>query len=134
LLHFQRTTQWLIVLLALIPLAVRSRAAAIDTSEMVSAIFNQQYQMAAFVSSYYEGGSVAANDVGLVDFYGDVHLSDTFGLADADVGNLKLRSAYTTQALQALANARKTRFSFGIWTENVSFCCSGSGMSRTSAQ
>lgn len=68
-------------------------------------IFEQQYQMALFLNTYYPGASVAANDVGAINFLADIRCLDLVGLCDRQVLALKRRRAYNTQAMQARANA-----------------------------
>lgn len=44
-------------------------------------IYRQQYRMAEFVARYYPTSNVALNDIGIVCFRTDIHLTDLAGLA-----------------------------------------------------
>jgi len=66
-------------------------------------LFEQQYQMARFLNTYYPGASIAANDVGAINYFADIRCLDLFGLCDRKVLALKRRHAYNTQALESRA-------------------------------
>ena len=57
-------------------------------------IYEQQYQMGLFLRRFYEGKGVAANDVGAIDYLADIHLYDTFGLANLDVVRARRANRY----------------------------------------
>lgn len=48
-------------------------------------IYEQQYQMALFLSQFYNHRTVAANDIGAISYLGDVHIIDLWGLASNEV-------------------------------------------------
>lgn len=69
-------------------------------------IYEQQYQMGRFVHDYYSGHAVALNDIGAVSYYSDIRLLDLVGLANKEVGQLKIDRAYTTEDIQRLVHKK----------------------------
>lgn len=115
-----RTTAWLgdapvrlsVVVLAsvalLMPLFHRATVVGL-TPTATSNIYQQQYRMARFLGAYYDGQSVALNDIGAVTYYTDVRLFDTFGLGSLESATLRLQgrtSAHGTEALARQADVR----------------------------
>lgn len=82
----------------------------VDTETMQptrsKAVFSQQVQMARFLSEFEPGASVAANDIGAMNFYADIDCLDLVGQGDRDVFWMKRKRAYTTAALARLASTR----------------------------
>ena len=56
-------------------------------------IYEQQYQVGRFVQRFYRGKGVAANDIGTVNFLGEINLLDLYGLTNLDV--FRARRAHT---------------------------------------
>lgn len=48
-------------------------------------IYEQQYQMGAFVKKYYDGSTVAANDIGAISYLADIKMLDLWGLGNNEV-------------------------------------------------
>jgi hypothetical protein len=95
--------------LALQPMAVRGFQAVTGFQAAAYGVFEQQYQMATFLNRYYNGASIAANDVGAINYVNDLHCLDLAGLCNRDVFRLKRRRAYDTQAIESLAAAARVR-------------------------
>ncbi|MEO5953602.1 MAG: hypothetical protein ABIQ44_14140 [Chloroflexia bacterium] len=74
-----------------------------DTSEATNNIYQQQFQMADFLSEYYMGRSVAANDIGLISYQADIRLLDLWGLASMQVAQAKRAGEYNTELIAKLA-------------------------------
>lgn len=62
-------------------------------------IYLQQSQMGRFVHKYYQNGRLAANDIGAVTYFSDVHLLDVWGLANDEVRRLRVARKYNTREL-----------------------------------
>jgi hypothetical protein len=92
----------LIVFLTFLP-AVRAGNALRDYPLAARNIYEQQYQMGLFVKTYYEGRTVALNDIGAVSYLSDVRLLDLFGIASMDVTRLKREDAWSREAIAELA-------------------------------
>ncbi len=72
-------------------------------------IYNQQYQMAMFVKSLPAEVTIAANDIGTINYYSDNKIVDLWGLADIDIAKLKLDKAYTTEKISMLTKEKKVK-------------------------
>lgn len=59
-------------------------------------IFDQQYQMAAFVKRFYDGRTVALNDIGAVGYLTDARIVDLYGIASRDVAEMKRERTYSS--------------------------------------
>lgn len=70
-------------------------------------VWEQQYQMARFLHTYYDGRSVAANDIGAINYFAGLRCLDLFGLANNEIGRRKLDGTYSTGTIvQEAARAR----------------------------
>jgi hypothetical protein len=94
-----------VVLAALViyPCLVRAGAAIIYLPQASKNIYEQQYQMALFVKRYYQGSTVALNDIGAVNFLADVHCLDLWGLANYEVTELRYNQRYHTRDILRLS-------------------------------
>lgn len=73
------------------------------------AIYEQQYQTARFLATFYPGQVVGLNDIGAADFYADIRCVDLLGLASSDVARLRKSGQFTRQAVAALAQQQGIR-------------------------
>jgi len=87
------------------PCVVRAGAALIFLPQASKNIYEQQYQMALFVKRYYQGSTIALNDIGAVNFLADVHCLDLWGLGNYQVTRLMQRHEYHTGDILRLARA-----------------------------
>ena len=92
--------------LALLMLGLRSGLAAITIPPYSRATYQQQWQTGRFLAAYYPQERLAANDIGLINYLGDLHCFDLGGLASGTVFRAKRESAYTTNLIQQQADAR----------------------------
>lgn len=97
------------ILLSFAPFFGRGIVALRMAPKAVKNIYEQQYQMAAFVKKFYDHEIVAANDIGAICFYNNVRLIDLWGLASKDVAVKILSDSYDTKALRDLAVQTKPR-------------------------
>ena len=84
----------------------RSIDAAVMLPGHSLSIYSQQWQMAAFLKSYYPNARIAANDIGAIDFVNDLHLLDLVGLASGDVLMAKRKGRYSTDFIEQSASKR----------------------------
>jgi hypothetical protein len=89
--------------LVLFPLAERGSAALWFTPTATTNIFQQQYQMGLFIKQFYQGSSIALNDIGAVNFLADVHCLDLEGLANLEVAKKRRKNRFHTQDIRQLA-------------------------------
>lgn len=115
-----RKAAFCVTTVAMAILLVRSVRAFMAMPSIAEGIYSQQYQMARFVERYYPSASVAANDIGAIDYKADLHLFDLAGLADPEVLRLKRCKQYTTAAIQAEAITRGTQIAivYDDWFSN----------------
>jgi hypothetical protein len=69
-------------------------------------IWLRQWQMGLFVEEYYPTATVAANDIGAVNYLGEIHCYDLVGLANQSIFNARRSGRYTTQFLRDDAAAQ----------------------------
>jgi len=116
----QRTRLWrpalawralaLAALLAVfVPLGHRAASALVRTPWASKNIHDQQIQMGTFIARYYRGAGVGANDVGAISYLGEVRTLDLFGLADFEVGRLKLYGVWNTEAMRQVTRERDVK-------------------------
>lgn len=94
---------------AAVLLALRSGDAALSLPGYSRAIYLQQIQSAGFLQTFFPEASVAANDIGAISFFTDIHCTDLVGLADSDIFYAKRGHAYTTDFLRSEAAARQVQ-------------------------
>jgi len=78
----------------LYPCVVRAGAALVYLPQASKNIYEQQYQMGLFIKRYYQGSTIALNDIGAVNFLADVHCLDLWGLGNYEVTQLRYRHDY----------------------------------------
>ncbi len=98
-----------LALLLFFPLAVKGSRLLWLLPQCTTNIFEQQYQMGSFVHQYYQGSTVALNDVGAVNFLADIHCLDLWGLANRDVTSLKREHNYHTRDIAGLSRQAGAR-------------------------
>jgi hypothetical protein len=78
------------------------------TAHATNDIYKCNYQMGIFIKRYYQGSSVAVNDLGAANFIADIQCTDFHGLADLDVARAILRKRFDPQFMDDLARSRKS--------------------------
>lgn len=86
-------------------LTVRSITAATGYPGYSRAIWHQQMQSARFLRTFFPNASIAANDIGAISFFTDIHCTDLVGLADSRIFSAKHSGTFTTRILSAEAAA-----------------------------
>ncbi len=74
-----------IMVILLLPAGFRSASAFMQSSRACVNIYNQQFQMAKFLKTYYDNQPVAANDIGAISYYKKERPLDLVGLASIKV-------------------------------------------------
>jgi hypothetical protein len=117
--------------LLLLPALTRGGNALVRLENAANTIYEQPYQMARFVRKYYQGSSVALNDIGAVNYYADIHCLDLAGLGSLSVAKAKLASNLNSTTINELARRGNTRIAilFESW-----FHDSDSGKSQLPSQ
>lgn len=71
-----------------VPLINRAENAYLITAKASNNIYEQQYQMGLFLKKYYSGETIAANDIGVINYLADIKCVDLAGLASMEVAEL----------------------------------------------
>ncbi len=88
-----------LALLLLFPLGWRSMKSFFDYPFASQNIYQQHYQMAMFLQTYYNGRSVAANDIGAINYYADIRCLDLYGLGTVEVTRAKRAGSFDSQMM-----------------------------------
>lgn len=102
--------------------SIRAVAAHRLLPRSVENIYQQQIQTALFLRRYYQGQSIALNDIGAPNFYCDIKCLDLWGLASREVGALKLAGDYHTRSIARLARQKSVTIAivYEKWFANKS--------------
>lgn len=90
-------------LLILLPIAYRGGNALSAYPLAVRNIYEQQVQMARFVSRFYNRQTIVANDIGAISYYADIQLVDVVGLASLETGKWWREGSWSTAKVDRLA-------------------------------
>lgn len=72
-------------------------------------IYEQQYQMSEFIKKYYPEYEIALNDIGVVNYYNDIHCTDLIGIGNNEITSERLRSVSDKNRIGDIAALRKVR-------------------------
>jgi hypothetical protein len=84
----------------------RTVGSLVITPRATHNIYEQQYQMGSFLRRFYQGKTVALNDIGAVSYLADVRLVDLWGLGTLEPARLKLQNRYTAQEIDDVTRQR----------------------------
>ncbi len=91
------------------PLCRRGWVALKRTPQATTNIYEQQYQMGLFLRKFYQGKTVAAVDIGAINYLADIRCLDLWGLASMEVLRLKRDKKYDTEAVYKLAAEKRVK-------------------------
>ncbi len=94
-------------ILCVINLPLRSVNSLRNFSRSTYNIYEQQYQMALFLTKYYNHQTVAANDIGAISYMGDLNIIDLWGLGSNEVTIARKHNNYTADYLQQFVLKKK---------------------------
>ncbi len=126
--HWMSESRWktvvgsIVLLLALQlsrPLLVRAFLAYPRVPKACKNIYQQQYQMGLFLQRYYQGKTVAANDIGAITYLADIHLVDLIGLASRDILHLRQTDHFNADEVLKLCDQRRVSIAvaYESWLE-----------------
>lgn len=98
------------------PFGIRAYNSLKITPDATNNIYEQQYQMGLFLAHFYQGQTIAANDIGAIDYLADIRLLDLWGLGSIQVAELRLQKHYNTDKIYILA--KDTAASIALVYEN----------------
>ena len=91
------------------PLLDRAFNAYVETPIATRNVWEQQYQMARFLRAYYDSASVAANDIGAINFFTHIRCFDLMGLGNAAVTRLMMDRRYGAPAIYSLTHQQSVK-------------------------
>ena len=100
-----RAVLWTLGLLSALSLCVRGVQAVGKVPRATTNIYQQQYQMGLFLQRFYQGATVAANDVGAINYLADIHCLDLAGLGNMVVARKCREGNCRSADIQALARS-----------------------------
>jgi hypothetical protein len=114
----------LLAIILLSSLFYRAGAPFVDTPKASTNIFEQQYQMGLFLKRYYQGSTVAVNDLGAVNFFADLHCLDLCGLASMEVAEAIRQRRYQTENIRQISKQEKVKIAmvFDEWFSGGRYC------------
>ncbi len=98
--------KYAMVCLLALPLLWRGAESLNLLPQATKNIYEQQYQMASFIRRFYQEGSIAANDIGAINYYADVHCLDLVGIASSEVARKKSEGTYDQTAIHEIAQSK----------------------------
>lgn len=72
-------------------------------------VYDQQYQIAMFLDRFYDGESVALNDIGAANYYANVRSLDLLGLANIDVARARRNQTFDAGWVSESAQSRNVK-------------------------
>ena len=87
-------------------LIMRARSGLLKVPRAVKNTYEQQYQMGRFLRQYYPGAVVAANDIGAINFFADIHCIDLAGLGTIEITRMIVDGKVTREAVSSYVNER----------------------------
>jgi hypothetical protein len=105
-----------LVALLLFPLLIRSGFFLWHYPQATRNIYQQPYQTAQWLGTYYRGEPVGLNDIGLATYLGQVELTDMVGVGDQAVCELRQANRFTAAELDRLLLARGVSLIIGHHT------------------
>jgi hypothetical protein len=104
------------------PLGVRAYQSYSLTGRAARNNYLQQIQMARFINNYYPNATVAANDIGAISFYNDIHLIDLMGLANVEILKLRKDGKFTANQIERICKKEGVQIAmvYPIWfSDNI---------------
>lgn len=111
----------LLIILLLSPFAIKMYDLAI-TPQATNNIYEQQYQMALFLKEYYPNESIAANDIGLINYDTNIKCLDLVGLSSNDIAQAHENDTFDASEVYKLANQHNVKIAIIYdewWTGDV---------------
>ncbi|HKZ55815.1 MAG TPA: hypothetical protein VJ123_10065 [Anaerolineales bacterium] len=91
-------------ILFITPLAWRAGKAIKEYPIAVTNIYEQQYQMGIFLQKYYSGKTVAANDMGAINYLANIETLDLYGIGNVEVARARRNSLYSREMISDLVS------------------------------
>lgn len=105
-------SEWIagaLLVILTIPLLFRAVITFGNAAQFCINIFDQQYQMAQFVHSYYDKAPIAFNDIGAISYYSEGKKLDLMGIASLDVLKAKRMRYWNSDFADSLSRRDNTK-------------------------
>lgn len=89
----------------------------LDIPRGTTNIYEQHYQEALFLKTFYPGVIVAANDIGAINFLTDIHCIDLVGLGTLETAKKILKNEYQGEAILSATKNAKIAIIYDSWLE-----------------
>lgn len=101
------------------PLGANGKSTLTKIPIAMKNIHDQHVQMGLFLSKYYQGHGVAANDIGAINYLADVKNLDLYGIGSIEVTRLRLNKNFNTQTIYNLAKRKNIKIAivYDFWYE-----------------
>jgi len=96
-------------IILIVPIAGRGVSALRFGPKASNNIYMQQYQMGRFLHEYYNGESIAANDIGAINYLADLKLLDIVGLGSIETAKAKREGRFSGKLVENLAKEKGVR-------------------------
>lgn len=132
----------------ILPFLERTIESIIIIPKAIKNIYEQQYQMGLFLKNYYQGESVAANDIGAINYLAEIKNLDLWGLGSMDVAKARKDKNYNTEKIFELGKSKNVKIAIvydhwymyyggipsnwknvGTWTISNNVVCGGNTVS-----
>lgn len=100
-------TAIILCLLMLLPLVERSYEAFNINIKASSDIYREQYQMGLFLKKFYNGETVALNDIGATSYLSEIKILDIWGLGSLEIAKANIGKYYTSDEIYRLAEEKQ---------------------------
>lgn len=100
---------WALAVLLLAVAAERGWRSLVRVPQAVQNVHEQQYQMGLFLREYYPGSTVAANDIGAINYLADLRCVDLWGLGTIDTARHIRGGKYFLDEITAVTRAHGVR-------------------------
>jgi len=109
----------LLISILILPYARRGAESLLTTTRATTNIYEQQYQMGLFLLKFYQGESVAANDIGAISYLADIKILDLWGICSSEVTNSKMNGRYTTREIYDITKQKEIKIAivYDHWFE-----------------
>jgi hypothetical protein len=110
----------LVVFFILLPFFERGISNFQKTIRATNNIYEQQYQVASFLNLYFNYQSIAANDIGAINYFATTQCLDLWGISNRDVLLSKLEKTYNTEKINDISNHYKVKIAvvYEKWFKN----------------
>ena len=106
----------IIVFVVLVP---RGVTALKNIPQASQNIYEQQCQMALFIETYYNDQSIAANDIGAINYFTETRCLDLWGLSSMEVARAKLENSFNPRFIDRITKAENIKIAilYDHWFE-----------------